>query len=73
MSQLSDKVNLAMGGGRRLGRAIALVFAEAGAHIAVACRAWEQSDEVAGVVRAKSRRGLAVPVDVADTGGELAQ
>ncbi|MDE3087880.1 MAG: SDR family oxidoreductase [Chloroflexota bacterium] len=67
MSQLNNKIALITGGGRGLGRAIALAFADSGAHIAVASRTRETLDEVAAAVRAKGRRALAVEVDVADS------
>ena len=55
------------GGGRGIGRAIALKFASEGADVAVAARTRAEIDAVAGEVREKGRRSLAIPCDVGDS------
>ena len=55
------------GGGRGIGRAIALKFAEAGADVAVAARTRAEIDAVAGEIQKTGRRSLAIPCDVGDS------
>ena len=55
------------GGGRGIGRAIALKFADAGADVVVVARTGAEIDSVAEEIRAKGRRSLAIPCDVGDS------
>lgn len=64
--QLKDKVALVTGGGRGIGKAIALCFAKAGADIAVADVNIEEAENTAREIESTGRKALALAVDVTD-------
>ncbi len=66
MSQLASQIAVVTGAGRGIGRAIALKFAAEGADVVCISRTAENSEKVAGEVRALGRRAWAHAVDVSD-------
>ena len=64
--RLDGQVAVVTGAGRGIGAGCALVYAEAGADVALAARTRDQLESTAEQVRALGRRALVVPGDVSD-------
>jgi 3-oxoacyl-[acyl-carrier protein] reductase len=67
MSHLADQIAVVTGAGRGIGRAIALKFAAEGADVVCVSRTVENSEKVAGEIRALGRKAWAHAVDVSDS------
>ncbi len=65
---LKDKIAVVTGGGRGIGRAIALAFAQEGADLVLAARSVDKLKETAAMVEKCGRRALVVPTDVTSEG-----
>jgi 3-oxoacyl-[acyl-carrier protein] reductase len=63
---LSDKVAVITGGGRGIGRAVALAFAGEGAHVALIARSEDQLQSTASEINALGRKTITCVADVTE-------
>ena len=63
---MTNKTVVVTGGGRGIGRAIALAFAEPGAHVVITSRTASQLEQTAADIQAKGARATAIPMDITD-------
>jgi NAD(P)-dependent dehydrogenase (short-subunit alcohol dehydrogenase family) len=66
--RLDGRVALVTGASHGIGEGTALALAEAGADVALAARARDDLERVAGLVRERGRRALVAPTDVRELG-----
>jgi NAD(P)-dependent dehydrogenase (short-subunit alcohol dehydrogenase family) len=66
MSELTGRIALVTGGGRGIGRAVALALASAGADVAISGRNADVLGETVGAIRAIGRRAASVVCDVSE-------
>jgi NAD(P)-dependent dehydrogenase (short-subunit alcohol dehydrogenase family) len=64
--ELTGRIALVTGGGRGIGRAVALSLATAGADVAVTARSSRELEETAAAIRAMGRRAEAIVCDVTE-------
>jgi len=64
--RLDDRVAIVTGGGRGLGKSMALALAEAGAHVMIADLDIASAEEASAAITALGRRSVAMCVDVSD-------
>lgn len=62
--ELHGKIAVVTGGGRGIGRAIALAYAREGADLVLASRSKEALEETRAMVEALGRKALVVPMDI---------
>ncbi|MCZ6633024.1 MAG: SDR family NAD(P)-dependent oxidoreductase [bacterium] len=62
--QLAGKIAVVTGGGRGIGRSIAIAYAREGADLCLVSRTQNQLDEVAGEIQALGQKALTISADV---------
>jgi 3-hydroxybutyrate dehydrogenase len=67
VQELTGRIALVTGGGRGIGRAIAVSLAQAGADVAISGRSADVLDETVAAIRAVGRRAAAIVCDVGES------
>lgn len=65
---LTNRIAVITGAGRGIGKAIALAFADAGAHVVCADLDLDNLKQAASEIQSKGTRALAVPTDASKEG-----
>lgn len=68
-AQLNGQVAIVTGGGRGIGRAIAIALGTAGAQVCVTARSGDQIDETVKILLGRGGRAIAIQTDVTDHAG----
>jgi NAD(P)-dependent dehydrogenase (short-subunit alcohol dehydrogenase family) len=68
VQRLLDRVAIVTGGGRGIGKAVALAYAREGADVAVVARTSQEIARTASEIEDLGRKGLAIQADVCDPG-----
>jgi NAD(P)-dependent dehydrogenase (short-subunit alcohol dehydrogenase family) len=64
--RLLDRVAIVTGGGRGIGKAVALAYAREGSDVAVVARTSEEITQTTSEIKDLGRKGLAIQADVRD-------
>ena len=66
MARLGSRVALVTGGGRGIGRAIAIAMAKEGARVGVTARSTAELEEVLATIRSSGGQAFAIPADLSE-------